>query len=106
MLASTMLALASVFVQPSGTSAAFGQVGPCYHPDCPQVDITVCHNPETGNSSAVLRDHSTGGVKYAVLGMGSTKTLHWGGVAFFPCPPLTWDDVDECSDIWVDCPDM
>lgn len=92
--------LSSVFIVP-----AFDQVGPCHPSACPTVDITVCHNPKTGNSSATVRNYSSSppSVRHVGLGMGSTKVIHVGGVAFFPCGKLTWSDVMDCEDIWYEC---
>ena len=85
------------------TAALRNQVGPCHAVPCPTTTIYICHNPSTGNSSGRVENASTGQVKYFGLGMGSTKKIYGWGVRFYPCGKLTWNDVNDCEDIWFDC---
>lgn len=93
--------LVSLVLSTLGTIPFFDCVGPCAHPDCPCVNIEVCHT-EFG-TQAILRNPCTGGVRFQGLGTGSTKVLHYGASSLAPCGALTWSDVDECEDICITC---
>ena len=78
----------------------YGAVGPCSLPSCSDRTFTVTQNGD-GTTSILIR-YGPQQAQTTVSG-SSTTSVGAFGICIWPGAGMTWEDIDECSDILGRC---